>query len=1684
MTTKAKRIPFSEHEAAVLLDGSLKVADGALDRTRAVSAVSKTLRKMATSRGAEIDDSFRSEAGIRSQLDKMDAALSGNTKGVAVPRLFISSVSEYRSNPEKHKSLLEEALAIAGETSAVCSCEADAAAGKERILMPRDIGPVEAVPLVSTSSDELLSERYPILFKRVYSALRRLSADYSRGADAHQVREEIRRIGRLEDVEMILASASWAHESGGARYRFGIAKACDETLFEDRSAAPGGCESISSASCGDARRVPNKNDYKAVPLSKLGLTRGRLKALEDKGLSTLYELVDFYNNGFLPRVPGFGPKGIEIVEDIIRSAGAPPDQSREPVEGADAEENAGSRGERRSVAGENTLGERTAEDDVCANFPLPGDVPGDEAPVVELIGDGGVFFVDSPKRNGRAMSLVSGGRRLRDVFLFSQDVLSRSTLDIGFNAKIENVLRRNRVLSVSDVVNMTKAELLGLDCFGPTSLSELVEHLVLLETIVPVEEAWRTILDSAGLDLEIVRRLKEEYGFREDEIRILLEKTPSELDLEEIETMVEEGKYFHEGFSSSYHLVNNGKGSACFVVIAPDGVRLIPKEKLYDSLKAIIQAKRIDTLFEDEFLHLEEMGEVVSILNVDHFRPFSGESFRIFAERRGFSPEEYSDFLFSLPYASAGTKCTDKDIRPYLESLSYENLELIEHSEEMEWLRSFMRRRGVSIFELLETYGIEISPPTIQQEACDSLEEESGIRSFNLDERDMEEEPCEGGLVDRAFAEHALIGSAILEPEELAALNEEARAMLSRLSKHGARLETDESRRALTLAVVNAAKDWGAAGSSSGLDDESHFWKYIASRFGYNDASDTLQRKLYEEIERGLSDSGKWLISDEVGKRRKATVLSHALAPKADWLQLCEILFTAFVELFGGVFEAGDSRVRRIVSVLADKLRSTSQDVDEEIQLSGNVYVLYEGTRKLILRRPLYVTQMFDRLLTRIDALYNQRASAAVAYEDKLCDIWWEEKIRSTEEIRAARALSERGGSRTRSVKPAYRLGSDARLFLELPEISLELDAVTRIEAAFLVGDSVSYRFRLGVKGGDFCKRTFSDPVDVENLVRLGRASGLKPRVQIMSSDSLLFDSGQTLCRKAILFRGETEVAPSSCKSGEYFLVTPSSSQLSSSECEVELLKETSTFKTYSVVFHDGFTLELDGGPFVVDSDRIPSSFNLDIPSPWPDARFTTGGDEYPLVASEGAFLVEVKGEEDLAGVQLLLNGTFVPWPAPSSSLTEGCVAYNFTIPQGIQGFAEVAVYDLRRERVLYRRGIYVIKSLEYSFNKSYYFSDNDYRNAFVACEINDVQLDVAFGRGSYFVPIFEDNGSIELMIPAVEVTDSCGELWGGGFAEWAGNVKEGLRLSVRRPKCCSVEVTVLGDRIRPRRNGQFEVGSAINARLREGCHEDVDVFLVISVEGARGSVRYRIGRVVLAEGFVQTPRLFESGGTLMWNLGGKYLGDRGKEFSVALESLTGETFLYALGIDDYVIARELTLEEGEYRFTIAATSDDVFCQETTVLCKGSMLVGDENKLRFRNKKIVVDQMTYEENGENVVRNLERVWVEDIEFRGLTPEAGLPEYEGVLYRMAKKGKVPFDFEYYDDGKGTVWNALNPVIVTLVDGTYLSITDQDHDVPYCIWEPASGCYKVTAKETPDMRNSPSVPDLFLYRTERI
>lgn len=66
-----KKVPFSRHEAVLLLDAYLTTGQ---PRARAAKNVSEDLRKMAINNGIEFDNSYRSESGILVQMASMGSA--------------------------------------------------------------------------------------------------------------------------------------------------------------------------------------------------------------------------------------------------------------------------------------------------------------------------------------------------------------------------------------------------------------------------------------------------------------------------------------------------------------------------------------------------------------------------------------------------------------------------------------------------------------------------------------------------------------------------------------------------------------------------------------------------------------------------------------------------------------------------------------------------------------------------------------------------------------------------------------------------------------------------------------------------------------------------------------------------------------------------------------------------------------------------------------------------------------------------------------------------------------------------------------------------------------------------------------------------------------------------------------------------------------------------------------------------------------------------------------------------------------------------------------------------------------------------------------------------------------------------------------------------------------------------
>lgn len=104
----AVRIPWDKYEASLLLDYCIKVENGEVSRTEAISIVSQILRQRAVSAGHEIDEVFRNENGISMQFSAMRNCYLGKNHGLTISKLFYKTVELQKNNPNEFYKLLRE----------------------------------------------------------------------------------------------------------------------------------------------------------------------------------------------------------------------------------------------------------------------------------------------------------------------------------------------------------------------------------------------------------------------------------------------------------------------------------------------------------------------------------------------------------------------------------------------------------------------------------------------------------------------------------------------------------------------------------------------------------------------------------------------------------------------------------------------------------------------------------------------------------------------------------------------------------------------------------------------------------------------------------------------------------------------------------------------------------------------------------------------------------------------------------------------------------------------------------------------------------------------------------------------------------------------------------------------------------------------------------------------------------------------------------------------------------------------------------------------------------------------------------------------------------------------------------------------------------------------------------------
>lgn len=107
----AKQKPWDRYEAIILLEATVMVHEGVLDRKKAILDVSKALRIKAQREGLDIDSVFRNEAGITFQMYSMESAYLGYIVRKKPATKLFTEVAHLRANDKsKYDVLLKEAL--------------------------------------------------------------------------------------------------------------------------------------------------------------------------------------------------------------------------------------------------------------------------------------------------------------------------------------------------------------------------------------------------------------------------------------------------------------------------------------------------------------------------------------------------------------------------------------------------------------------------------------------------------------------------------------------------------------------------------------------------------------------------------------------------------------------------------------------------------------------------------------------------------------------------------------------------------------------------------------------------------------------------------------------------------------------------------------------------------------------------------------------------------------------------------------------------------------------------------------------------------------------------------------------------------------------------------------------------------------------------------------------------------------------------------------------------------------------------------------------------------------------------------------------------------------------------------------------------------------------------------------
>ena len=1294
------------------------------------------------------------------------------------------------------------------------------------------------------------------------------------------------------------------------------------------------------------------------------------------------------------------------------------------------------------------------------------------------------------------------GEDFQDGFTVPEEIENISIREIKLSERLRNVLISGGVLTVGNLLRMKKRDLISIPGMGTRSVDELLDiieeikknGIVVFDEDEPVDNYKR------ALDIDTVKKLEENYGFKfiwltewygvkRSQIQQIMRDAQdrgnwlngdmTDSDKKLLLDMINSKKkcIVSEDGTKAYFL-NNRHDDCAVIFVSEREIKCVFLDKMPYDIQKKIRDERLDCLTFEE-CEIISSGEKVSILKKEYFRPKDILKFRWLAKIRRMTTEAYCKFLTGMKYTATPTSINDEKIIKFLNAHCINGRLKIHPYNSAKWFRSLIAKYGYSIDEVAALYGFR-----------GARLPEDRVKKFGAIEGDMRQNKIQSDdYLERIFAENPLIGNAILPEDFKEQLFRDAKYYIDKKLWHPQYEFQIGAKMKIALAVITYAKEWDT-------DDESSFWGYIKAQFGYRDEKNRLRGIICECVLGAMLSKRRCFIANATENQYKSTIVVHALTTKRSWMLLYDFLFDFYKTNMKWNYIEDDPIIARMVTALRNKFLEGDEKGDASIEISTKVYSFRDGIRKLIIYRTGYATHLINHMLHRIDDTVNHTEAPAKLYVDVLCDQWIENKLKSFSESEAKNREYVTAAARNTAIdysriRPVYVLKDETDIQISFPDIRLKRTEFGRVRLEVYVGNVNVDTRALSFYGNELGKTLNAFDVDVNTCLRKGDGT-LNIRIVLTCDEEKIFDSEDSMHRECLCFSSSKECYIRECVRASYSIFSPRANILEFVSAEVSDI-DTEYFRSaYFVRFGKGFLVRYDGQVVAFDKADEASSGEIGIIYPFHDTGvvFVKNGRRYDVVTEKASILLILKDREKLRNYAVIMNSRKIELNKAAFEETENSLIYTIPLIEKNDSTCEFQVIDLDKDRVISQCAVKIISGFNVRFNRKYYFSDDDYRGAYVNIVSAKGLERYELSSNDEILSFPLDDGSVEIKIPRIIITDESGQEWKKMYSAWIKNIRQDAKIYLTAPDECDCALKLGIIDVAEEAKGCYGLGNAVLACSGEVEEGWVDIILTVSAE--KSIQKYVIGRISPIERFIEKVKFDYHDNTLYWNRGNGFIGNTSSSLWLKLQTSEGSKN-YQLNLDDEIVVKNPNLPLKEYKFSIVKESENIFLGDETTLYEGTLFIGDKNELRFNNSIIEITNITFEEAENLRSVEIKNTYIDQIEYQGIqfvgSENRECPVYRGVMFFMGHSmERYEFSFEEEMLQNGAQLYKINPVKIVFINEHTLSITSEDGDgiyyYRYLDRDEMQNYYYITDRK-PNVRNKDVyyLADLYTYNKER-